>query len=396
MQLDSTTLIVGGCFVAWLTGSLLVGARTQIAGAPALLWWAAADFASGIGVFIVALHPLHNGLLEQILGCALLSIAPVLVWGGFRHFGNRRQALLAPLAYAAVLLAAIAAVLGGNLGATAIVAFGATFVFLAASAFELWRGRREALSARWPLAALLIANAAVYAGGALAAATGNFAGTAAPSPESWLGIIYFEALVYLIGTAVFMALLCKERSERHRILAARKDSLTGIANRADFLEGADRLLQRAIRDGSSFSLIMFDLDEFKSVNDTFGHDVGDRVIQAFVDIACTMLRPSDLLGRYGGEEFVVALPKATVEAAYVIAERIRHAFAGVALVVEDRSLATTVSGGVASAAEQGSISSMMRAADQAMYRAKRLGRNRIERTGNASAIADAPDFVRVA
>jgi hypothetical protein len=149
MQLDSTTLIVGGCFVAWLTGSLLVVARTQIAGAPALLWWAAADFTSGIGVFIVALHPLHNGLLEQMLGCALLSIAPVFVWGGFRHFANRRQALLAPVAYATVLLAAIAAVLDGNLSATAVVAFGATFLFLAASAFELWRGKRSAQDGRW-------------------------------------------------------------------------------------------------------------------------------------------------------------------------------------------------------------------------------------------------------
>ncbi len=91
--------------------------------------------------------------------------------------------------------------------------------------------------------------------------------------------------------------------------------MTGTANRGAFLEGAQRLLQRAQSDGTSFSLIMFDLDEFKSVNDTFGHDVGDAVIRVFVQTARSMLRPSDLIGRYGGEEFVVALPKATVEAA---------------------------------------------------------------------------------
>jgi diguanylate cyclase (GGDEF)-like protein len=215
-------------------------------------------------------------------------------------------------------------------------------------------------------------------------------------PESWFGIIYFEGLVYLIGTAVFMLLLCKERSERQRILAARKDSLTGIANRTDFLDGAERLFQRAHSNGTSFSLIMFDLDQFKSVNDNFGHDVGDNVIRAFVDVARSMLRPSDLLGRYGGEEFAVALPKATLEAAYVIAERIRHAFSEVGLVVREHPLVTTVSGGVASAGEHTSISTMMRAADQAMYRAKRLGRNRIEQMGDVTVVANDRGFERVA
>ncbi|HEY5082616.1 MAG TPA: GGDEF domain-containing protein [Bauldia sp.] len=396
MQLDSTTLVIGGCFVAWLTGTLLVGARTQIAGAPALLWWAAADFATGAGVIIVVLHPIHGGLLEQMLGDGFLGVAPVLVWGGFRHFANRRQVALAPVACAAVLLAAIAAVPGHSRSIAAIIVFGATVAFLTASAIELWRERRETLSARWPLAGLLSANALVYAGGVLAAAKGNFTALNAPSPESWFGIIYFEGLVYLIGTAVFMLLLCKERSERQRILAARKDSLTGIANRTDFLDGAERLFQRAHSNGTSFSLIMFDLDQFKSVNDNFGHDVGDNVIRAFVDVARSMLRPSDLLGRYGGEEFVVALPKATLEAAYVIAERIRHAFSEVGLVVREHPLVTTVSGGVASAGEHTSISTMMRAADQAMYRAKRLGRNRIERMDDVTVVADDRGFVRVA
>src|SRR5665213_1181189 len=396
MQLDSTTLVIGGCFVAWLTGTLLVGARTQIAGAPALLWWAAADFATGAGVIIVVLHPIHGGLLEQMLGDGFLGVAPVLVWGGFRHFANRRQVALAPVACAAVLLAAIAAVPGHSRSIAAIIVFGATVAVLAASASELWHERRETLSARWPLAGLLSANALVYAGGVLAAAKGNFTALNAPSPESWFGIIYFEGLVYLIGTAVFMLLLCKERSERQRILAARKDSLTGIANRTDFLDGAERLFQRAHSNGTSFSLIMFDLDQFKSVNDNFGHDVGDNVIRAFVDVARSMLRPSDLLGRYGGEEFVVALPKATLEAAYVIAERIRHAFSAVGVAVREHPLVTTVSGGVASAGEDTSISTMMRAADQAMYRAKRLGRNRIERMDDVTVVADDRGFVRVA
>src|SRR5665213_1166167 len=90
MQLDSTTLVIGGCFVAWLTGTLLVGARTQIAGAPALLWWAAADFATGAGVIIVVLHPIPGGLPERVLRDGFLGLAPVVVWGGCRRFAHRR------------------------------------------------------------------------------------------------------------------------------------------------------------------------------------------------------------------------------------------------------------------------------------------------------------------
>jgi hypothetical protein len=148
MQLDSTTLVIGGCFVAWLTGTLLVG------------------------------------VLEQMLGDGFLGVAPVLVWGGFRHFANRRQVALAPVACAAVLLAAIAAVPGHSRSIAAIIVFGATVAFLTASAIELWRERRETLSARWPLAGLLSANALVYAGGVLAAAKGNFTALNAPRPRA--------------------------------------------------------------------------------------------------------------------------------------------------------------------------------------------------------------------
>lgn len=397
MQLDSTTLVIGGCFVAWLTGTLLVGARTQIAGAPALLWWAAADFATGAGVIIVVLHPIHGGLLEQMLGDGFLGVAPVLVWGGFRHFANRRQVALAPVACAAVLLAAIAAVPGHSRSIAAIIVFGATVAFLTASAIELWRERRETLSARWPLAGLLSANALVYAGGVLAVAKGNFTALNAPSPESWFGIIYFEGLVYLIGTAVFMLLLCKERSERQRILAARKDSLTGIANRTDFLDGAERLFQRAHSNGTSFSLIMFDLDQFKSVNDNFGHAVGDNVIRAFVNVAAFDASTERSARTIWGRRIRSGIAEGDLGGG--ICHRRAHPprFLGSRTGCQRAyPLVTTVSGGVASAGEHTSISTMMRAADQAMYRAKRLGRNRIERMGDVTVVADDRGFVRVA
>ena len=396
MQLDATTLIVAGSFVAVLTGLLLVGARTQIAGSPALLWWAAADFASSAGVIIATFQPRLGDLPSQTTGLALLGLSPVLVWAGFRQFNNRLRPLLLLVAGTSVLLATVIAADRGSRSDTTLVAFAASVLFLGASVAELWRGRRKSLHTRWSLMGFLSVNAAVYAGGIAELVSGKIGDGRAPPPESWFGIIYFEGLVYLIGTAVFMVLLCKERSERHQVLAARRDSLTGIANRGDFLEGAGRLLQRARSDATSFSLIMFDLDQFKSVNDTFGHDVGDAVIRTFAETARSILRPTDLFGRYGGEEFVVALPRATIEAAYVIAERIRHAFAESGIVVDGKPVPTSVSGGVAAATSETSIDSIMRAADQALYRAKKLGRNRIERTRDERTEDNSGNFVRVA
>ncbi len=396
MNLDTTTLIVAGSFVAAFTGLVLIAARTQIPATPALVWWAAANFVTSAGIACAALRPPLGDVPPETAGLAMLGLGPVLVWTGFRRFNHRHRPWLL-LTICAIILAATAITAdAGDLSGVTFLAFGSSVAFLGASVVELWRGRREQLNSRWSLMGFLIVNAVVYAGGLIELASGQYAVGSDPALRSWFGLIYFEGLVYLIGTAVFMVLMCAERSERHKVKAARKDSLTGIANRGDFLEGAERLLQRARSDGTSFSVIMFDLDEFKSINDTFGHNAGDAVIRRFAEIARSMLRPTDLFGRYGGEEFVVALPKATIEAAYVIAERIRYAFSTAALVVDDQAIPTSVSGGVAAAGVDTTIDLIVRAADSALYRAKRLGRNRIERTGDRPAEAGDDDMIRVA
>jgi diguanylate cyclase (GGDEF)-like protein len=379
MQLDTNTLIVGGIFIAMLSGVLLIAARTQIAGDSGLLWWGAADLAYAAGVSLSAFHGVVRGQPMEQAGLVLMAAAPALVWLGVRRFNHHRERRDAVIAIGACLLTALGGAYAHENGST-VVSFAAWVVFLGAATFELWRSRTEPLSARWPLGGLFLLNALVYAVGIVDILTGVFGNGQAPRPTSGFGVIYFEGLVYLVGTSVFMVLLCKERLARRQVMAARKDSLTGTANRGAFTEAAQRLLQRAHSEGASFSLIMFDLDEFKSVNDAFGHDVGDAVIRTFVEIARAMLRPTDLIGRYGGEEFVVALPRATIEAAYVIAERIRYGFSQSGIVAEDKPVPTTVSGGVASAIVGTSIDAIIRAADRALYRAKRLGRNRIERT----------------
>ena len=110
-------------------------------------------------------------------------------------------------------------------------------------------------------------------------------------------------------------------------MVARTDPLTGIANRAAFLENAGRVLDRCRRDSAPVSVMMFDLDRFKAINDRYGHAVGDAVIRKFCEIATAALRPNDVFGRMGGEEFAVVLPGSSIEAACARAERIRNSFA---------------------------------------------------------------------
>ena len=126
------------------------------------------------------------------------------------------------------------------------------------------------------------------------------------------------------------------------------------------------------------SLIVFDLDDFKSINDTHGHAGGDAVLRAFVDTAARSLRPGDAMGRIGGEEFCAVLAGADSNAAYVIAERIRTAFRKAPATVGGIVIAATVSAGVATSHLTSTVDTVLNAADRALYRAKRLGKNRVE------------------
>ncbi len=199
-----------------------------------------------------------------------------------------------------------------------------------------------------------------------------------------------------MASAIAMVMLCKERETQEYMRAARSDSLTGIANHGALLESAQRIFERCRKDAMPFSLIMFDLDHFKAVNDRHGHRVGDNVLRSFVDTVRGLLRPTDLFGRYGGEEFVVVLPGTTIATAFVIAERVRHAFAESSRFVNGQPLNATVSAGVAEAVSGMAFEDVIDAADQATYRAKANGRNRVERTDRPRPADAADTVIRIA
>lgn len=171
-----------------------------------------------------------------------------------------------------------------------------------------------------------------------------------------------------------------EQKAHERLLfeMAITDSLTGVANRRQLLYRCKEELARARRYGQPLSLLMFDLDHFKQVNDTHGHGAGDAVLKAVAEACRSRLRECDLLARVGGEEFAVVLPETPGQGALVVAERLRRAIEGLAFDLGGSSVGVTASFGVACRQEEDvDPLVILSRADSALYEAKRAGRNRV-------------------
>jgi len=162
---------------------------------------------------------------------------------------------------------------------------------------------------------------------------------------------------------------------------AHTDALTGINNRRYLYELAEHEFEIALRYQQPLSILMFDIDHFKQVNDTFGHTAGDHILQQVTQAASAELRSADVIGRYGGEEFVIVLPMTNAQQAYPLAERIRLAAEAIRVPTEKGDASITLSIGIVEirqGAQTGSVESLIRRADEVMYAAKQAGRNRTE------------------
>ncbi len=187
-----------------------------------------------------------------------------------------------------------------------------------------------------------------------------------------------EALLMTIGNQVGVAVENAHLYEKTLELAQR-DGLTGLANRRYLMERLKQEMDRSERYQTSLSVIMMDLDKFKSFNDTYGHIKGDELLRTFSALVMGMIRTSDVAGRYGGEEFCVVLPNTSIKGALVIAERIRRSAEELMIPIsEDQPPANrTVSIGISEFTAGESIEKLLSIADSALYRAKEGGRNRV-------------------
>jgi diguanylate cyclase (GGDEF)-like protein len=380
VSLDIATLFVVTVFIMGLGGLLLLFSWFQNRETSALGWWGLAFLVYAPATALFGLRGEAADVWSIQLANALLLFAYGMMWSGTRAFEEREPLWLWAAAGAGLWLVAcqfdifLQSLLARILLASVLsAAYSLLFVW------ELWQGRHDGLMSRWPTMGLLGLHAALFLVRIAAAPSLPFPlGTQTPSPDA-AAFLILVFLFYAFSLVFLLMALTKERAELNQKRAAAIDPLTGIPNRRGFSERAERVVARCQPDGTPLTLLVLDLDNFKSINDRYGHRIGDAVLVLFSQAAVQSLRPLDLFGRIGGEEFVALLPGVTPETVMEIAERIRDAFAAAARQVEGYPIAATVSIGTASSAQTGyDFDALYASADAALYRAKQKGRNRIE------------------
>ncbi len=190
----------------------------------------------------------------------------------------------------------------------------------------------------------------------------------------------------LASSLAAQASVALENARRHRLVErqAATDELTGLPNRRLFMRSLTTEVARAKRAGGVFSVVMLDIDDFKRVNDRFGHDAGDRALRVFSDVLRSAMRETDVAARIGGEEFACLLPSSDAAGAYGLAERIRTDLASRAIPLPDgREVSITASLGIAAYPAAKTAEGLLRAADLALYQAKAEGKNRVAWNGGA-------------
>jgi diguanylate cyclase (GGDEF)-like protein len=387
MNLDVNTLFLVTMHVEVMLGLLLFFAWTQNFGKRALAWWGAAHLMRAVSIMLLGLHGSVPNSLSIDFANAVLFGSFALTWCGARVFDRvTPEPALALVGVAIWLLFCRLPTFASSPELRALIGPGIVTAYIWLTAYEFWRGRDEALVSRWPAIFMLFAHGALFLmrtplGSALHVAPGN---TLAMS--GWLELLSLEGLLFTISIAFILLAMAKERTEYRHRAAARTDPLTGIANRRGFLEQT-AVSRRAATGDAPAALLMFDLDHFKTINDQYGHAVGDRTLQIFADTAKAQVGAAGVVGRWGGDEFVAVLYDTARDAAATIAERIQVAFEKAGADIEGRLVSATVSTGVAFSAQGPfELPAMLLQADQALYCAKQEGRNRL-----AVAPVSAPD-----
>lgn len=282
----------------------------------------------------------------KLWGGVLLALVPLLVWYTLAEPSYTARLLLVSLGWACLMLAL---------------------------AWLIWRRGPEVFSTRFTAVMVLL-----HAGVLLL----RFVTAWLPLPEEGLLLPTHVQTLYVVANGIMtlaiglgLILMAGDRLRAEYEHFASHDSLTNVLTRRSFLASGEQELARCRRHGRSMAVLLLDIDHFKRVNDTYGHQMGDRVLVDFVSRIQSLLRRPDQLARLGGEEFVLLLPETRLDEAVAVAERI------VARVAESHDALPTISvsiGVTTNRPDESQLDAVLARADRALYKAKAEGRNRIE------------------
>jgi diguanylate cyclase (GGDEF)-like protein len=402
MILDVPTLLVVSIFVTAVLGLLLIFAWIQDRSIQALGWWGVAYLLGGLSAGMLSLQQFISSPLMIDFASALLFIACGMSWNGARVFDGKNVRPFAMFAGALIWLVAchipgFAESSIGRIVVSSLIISNYTLF----TAFELWSGRSERLNSRWPAVIVITLHGVVFPSQVPLTMVLPGDRIAATLSNGWIATLAIESLLYSIAAAFILLEMAKERTERVHKEAALIDPLTGVYNRRAITEFAKQMLSREVRPTKPMAILMFDIDKFKSINDRFGHPVGDKVIRLLATTAKNTLRQTDVFGRLGGEEFAAFLGNTDEKGAVIAAERVRLAFVEAGRVVDGVEIGATVSIGVTFTTNyQSEVDGLLARADEALYEAKNSGRNRVmirsEQNAQVPAATLVPDFDQIA
>jgi diguanylate cyclase (GGDEF)-like protein len=384
MTLDVHTLFLVTIYVEAILGLLLLFVWAQNMALRAVCWWGFAHMVRLVSIGLFSMYEAVPNLISIDFANALLFTAFAVTWTGARVFDGRPVEPVYLVTGAVVwLLICRLPILAEDVNLRALIASGIIAGYTWLTAYEFWRGRDEPLVSRWPAIILLFTHGALFLLRTPMVALLPSLVSDSVFSSVWMTVLSFEALLLTISDAFILLAIAKERTELRHRTAAMVDPLTGVANRRSFLQDAALIAKRHIGNPRPTAVLLIDLDHFKSINDRFGHAVGDSVLAIFAEAARKSMRGSDLIGRIGGEEFAAILVKTSRDKASEVAERIRASFAHLAQEVDGHRVEATVSIGLVHCLERTlDIAELLTRADHALYYAKERGRNRIEIAAN--------------
>ena len=388
-----TLFLVSTALFVLMTVMFYVTWRQDRRNNAAMLHWAGAHLLGAPACVLLSLRGEIAAWASIGLANFLVLAAFALVLSGVLVFDGRRPRLaISALAPATWLVATQIPFVWNDFSVRVILVSLLIFVHPAVAAVVMWRGRvQDPLPTRRFVAVLFGIVATTHLARIGLTWSLPVSESFAVLGRGWVAFVAVQILLQEVMLGYGLLALVKERAEHRHRRTAEIDGLTGILTRRAFRE---RVAARLAAEPDRGALLIFDLDRFKTINDTHGHLAGDRVLIDFAAVVGRRLDPDDVFGRYGGEEFVLFLAEADVWTAWRRAEEIRRDFAGLGIRHAGRTISATVSVGVAAVPMIGpDLDRLIASADAGLYVAKRTGRDRVEgdRTGADAESGDPPD-----